>query len=151
MLIIGRRDYVHLPQLELFDIQAKIDTGAYGSSLHCHEIEIVKVEEQEMLRFKLLDPNHPEYRDTFYYASDFSDKMVKNSGGIPEHRYTIFSEMVIFNTSYRIEFSLTDRAGMRYPILLGRRFLRNRFMVDVSKKNLSKKRKVIESKEDRMH
>ncbi len=142
MLIIGRRDYVDLPKLDLFDVQVKIDSGAYGSSLHCHEIEIVKVEGQEMLRFKLLDPNHPEYKDKFNYATDFSDKLVKNSGGVPEHRYTIFSDLIIFKSTYRIEFSLTDRANMRYPILLGRKFLKKRFIIDVSKKNLSKKGKL---------
>jgi hypothetical protein len=141
MLIIGRRDYLQLPKLGLFYIQAKIDTGAYGCSLHCHEIEKVQMEDKEVLRFKLLDPGHPEYKGKFNYATEFSDKIVKNSGGLAEHRYTITTDVIIFKDTYQVEFSLTDRENMRYPILLGRKFLRKRFVVDVSKKNLSKRNK----------
>lgn len=143
MIIIGRRDYLNLPSFGLADIQAKIDTGAYGCSLHCHEIGVVKVDDKEVLRFKLLDPKHLEYQDKFNYASEFNDKIVKSSSGIAEHRYTIITEANIFNQTHIIEFSLTDRANMKYPILLGRKFLRGRFVVDVALKNLSKRRRVL--------
>jgi len=143
MLIIGRRDYVNLPKLGLENIQAKVDTGAYGCSLHCHQIEVVQKAGEEVLRFKLLDPKHPEYQNKFYYSNEFSDKMVKSSSGIPEHRYTIVTELSIFKHKYSVQFSLTDRANMKYPILLGRKFLRNKFVVDVALKNLSKRRKQI--------
>jgi hypothetical protein len=143
MIVIGRRDYLNLPSFGLEHIQAKIDTGAYGCSLHCHEIELVKIDGKEVLRFKLLDPKHPEYNDKFNYASDFSDKTVKSSIGIAEHRYTIKTEACIFNQTFTVEFSLTDRANMKYPILLGRKFLRNRFVADVSLKNISRRRKII--------
>ena len=49
--IIGRYDRVDLPQLGLNDIHAKIDTGAFTSSLHCHKAEIV----DGNLEFILLD------------------------------------------------------------------------------------------------
>jgi hypothetical protein len=143
MLKIGRRDYVQLPQLGLFNVQAKIDTGAYGCSLHCHDIGIVNVSGDNVLRFRLLDPKHPEYQDDFNYVKEYNDKIVKNSGGSVEHRYTITSALLIFGQTFPVEFSLTDRANMRYPILLGRKFLRKRFVVDVSLKNLSKKKKHI--------
>jgi hypothetical protein len=143
MIVIGRRDYITLPQFGLEDIEAKIDTGAYGCSLHCHEIEIVEIDGKEVLRFKLLDPSHPEYNDKFNFASAFSDKIVKSSSGIAEHRFTFSTEVSIFNQTFIVEFSLTDRADMKFPILLGRKFLRKRFVVDVSRKNLSKRRKVL--------
>lgn len=143
MLIIGRRDFVSLPKLGLENIQAKIDTGAYGCSLHCHAIEVLQKEGQEVLRFRLLDPKHTEYQDMFYYANEFSDKTVKSSSGIQEHRFTIVTDIKIFKQSFPLEFSLTNRANMKFPILLGRKFLRNRFVVDVALKNLSKHRKLI--------
>ena len=143
MLIIGRRDYLHLPKLGLYSIHAKIDTGAYGCSLHCHEIEIEEKGSEQILKFKLLDPTHPEYQDKFNYVTEFSDKIVKNSGGGSEHRYTIITDIIIFDQTFKVEFSLTDRANMKYPILLGRKFLKKRFIVDVSRKNVSKKIKAI--------
>ena len=44
MITIGRRDRIDLPQLDLINLEAKVDTGAYGSALHCHHIEIVEEE-----------------------------------------------------------------------------------------------------------
>ena len=139
MVIIGRRDYIDLPEFDLTKIQAKVDTGAYGCSLHCHEINVENIKGKEMLKFKLLDPQHPEYEDKYYSTSEFNDKTVKNSSGQTEHRYTIRTDIVLFANTYEVEFSLADREQMRYPVLLGRKFLRNRFIVDVAVKNVSKK------------
>ena len=141
MTVIGRRDYIDLPEFDLANIQAKIDTGAYGCSLHCHEIAIEFIKGKETLKFKLLDPQHPEYEDKYIYTTEFNDKIVKNSSGQAEHRYTMQTSIILFRNTYEVEFSLADRNQMRYPILLGRKFLRNRFIVDVALKNLSRKSK----------
>jgi hypothetical protein len=135
--IIGRIDKIDLPQLKLFDLDAKIDTGAYGCALHTHHIEVVEKDGQETLRFKVLDPSHPEYEDQFFYFSEFTDKKVKNSFGIAEHRYAIRTILLIFGKRYPVEFSLTDRKDMRYPVLLGRKFLSRGFLVDVRITNAS--------------
>ncbi|HRL09617.1 MAG TPA: RimK/LysX family protein, partial [Aliarcobacter sp.] len=39
---------------------------------------------------------------------------------------------------YQTVVSLTNRSDMKYPMLIGRKFLKDRFLVDVSKKNLTK-------------
>lgn len=137
MITIGRKDRVDLPEFNLFDIEAKVDTGAYGCALHCRKVKIDTSGAQPKLTFQLLDPSHPEYQKTTYSTEHFSDKMVKNSGGVSEHRYTIKTQLVIFKKKRVVEFSLTDRAEMKYPILLGRKFLRSKFTVDVALKDLS--------------
>jgi len=38
-MIIGRKEIVSFPMLDLIDLEAKIDTGAYTSALHCKDIE----------------------------------------------------------------------------------------------------------------
>lgn len=137
MITIGRRDFINLPQFELTNIVAKVDTGAYGCSLHCHKIEVENVNGEKILKFKLLDPQHPEYEDKYYYTTNFTDKQVKNSGGQVEHRYAIKTKVHIFHKTYIVEFSLANRKKMKYPILIGRKFLSKKFIVDVSRKNLS--------------
>jgi hypothetical protein len=137
MTTIGRKDKLDLPEFNLVNIDAKVDTGAYGCALHCHHVELKMVNGKEMLCFQLLDPSHPEYENKTYKTSKFSDKLVKNSGGIAEHRYTISTEMVLFNETHLVDFSLTDRQKMKHPILIGRKFLNKRFIVDVSRKNIS--------------
>jgi len=57
--LIGRREVIAFPELGLFEITAKVDTGAYTTALHCHDI----YEKDGMLHFKLLDPSHPDYNE----------------------------------------------------------------------------------------
>ncbi|MEM9856038.1 MAG: RimK/LysX family protein [Bacteroidota bacterium] len=135
--VIGRRDKIDLPELGLLNIDAKIDTGAYGSALHCHHIEVVKIKDQHVLTFKLLDPSHPEYNDKVFTFESYGDRIVKSSSGQSEHRYTIKTQIKVFKKKYTVEFSLTDRGGMKYPILLGRKFLNKRYIVDVHFKDIS--------------
>jgi len=53
---IGRTERADIPEWELFDLEAKIDTGAYTSSLHCHHIEQKEKDGRTMVCFNLLDP-----------------------------------------------------------------------------------------------
>jgi len=139
-------DKIDLPEFQITSLEAKVDTGAFGSALHCHHIEVLEESGKELLRFQLLDPSHPEFEDNYYYAHSFGLKEVKNSFGTREERFTIITPLVIFGQIFTVEFSLTDRKDMRFPVLLGRTFLRKRFLVDVSKKNLSFKKSSLNKK-----
>jgi len=64
MQILGRSDRINLPGLGLKNIHAKIDTGAFTSSLHCSRAEVV----DGRLEFVLLDDEHPEFTGmTFFF------------------------------------------------------------------------------------
>ena len=139
MKVIGRRELIDLPEFGLQNIQAKIDTGAYGCAIHCHKMKVVEKEGKQVLQFQLLDPSHPEYEDKNYHTAHFREKKVKNSGGFVEERFVIQSTVRIFQKEYKTEFSLTNRKRMKHPVLIGRKFLRKKFLVDVSLKNLSLK------------
>jgi hypothetical protein len=39
MEIIGRKIHIDLPELNGFNIPAKIDTGAFRTAVHCEKIE----------------------------------------------------------------------------------------------------------------
>ncbi|MEQ9230905.1 MAG: RimK/LysX family protein [Cyclobacteriaceae bacterium] len=135
--LIGRKDIIDLPELELFNVVAKIDTGAYGNALHCHKMKVVEVDGKKILQFNVLDPSHPEYKEHIYHSENFRTKEVKSSIGHKEKRYVIKTVLQIFGKKYKTEFSLTNRKNMRHPILIGRKFLSKKFLVDVNAKNLS--------------
>tara|TARA_Y100001935_G_scaffold224416_1_gene200746 strand:+ start:156161 stop:156589 length:429 start_codon:yes stop_codon:yes gene_type:complete len=135
---IGRIERVHLPDLDLSNIEAKIDTGAYSSSLHCHHIEQYIKNGKEYVRFNLLDPEHPDYNDKLFDLNVFDKRDVKSSNGLSETRIFIQTHIILFGDTFKIELSLTDRSEMKYPLLIGRKFISNKFLVDVSKKNLSR-------------
>ncbi len=133
MQTLGRSDRVDLPGLSLEDIQAKIDTGAYTSSLHCLRAEVVDGE----LEFVLLDEEHPEFTGMKYRFKNFDQREIKNSFGEAELRFVIKTKVKIYDTVIRAEFSLSNRGNLKFPVLLGRKILRHRFLIDVTKKDLS--------------
>ena len=137
MHILGRYDRVDLPQLGLFNIHAKIDTGAYTCSLHCQKAEVV----DGRLEFILLDQEHPEFTGMKFVFTEFEERDIKNSFGEVEKRFVIVTSIAIFEEVITTEFSLSNRGSLKFPILIGRKILRNRFLIDVKKKNLSFKEK----------
>ena len=135
--ILGRYDRVDLPDLGVSNIHAKIDTGAYTSSLHCHRAEVV----DDHLEFILLDEEHPEFTGSRFRFPDYEVRDIRNSFGEVERRFVIVTTMRIFGEDITTEFSLSNRGSLKFPVLIGRKILRNRFLIDVDQKNLSFKQK----------
>lgn len=137
---IGRRETVSFPELKIFNIIAKIDTGAYTAALHCKEIRVEETQAEPILHFKLLDASHPEYNQLCFSFTTFGKRKIKNSSGVFESRYTIKTPIKIGRKRIMATISLTDRGGMKFPVLLGRKLLKNRFVVDVTQINLLEKK-----------
>jgi len=132
--MIGRTEKVSFPELELFDISAKIDSGAYTSSIHCHDIW--ENSDENILSFKLLDPSHEDYNEKELKFENYSKTVVKSSTGVAERRYKIKTKIQIGEKDYLTNFTLTDRGSMKYPVLLGRVVLNKRFIIDVAEEYL---------------
>lgn len=131
--LIGRREYVDFPELKVFSVEAKIDTGAYTSSIHCSDIVIKKINNADVLCFKLLDVTHPELAKQEYHFEEFYKKKIKNSFGEMEERYIIKTRIKLGRKTIRTTLSLSDRENMRYQVLIGRRMLKRKFIIDVNK------------------
>lgn len=126
-------DVIDLPDLGVENIHAKIDTGAYRSSMHCKKVHL----EGGLLKFTLhTDAGYKEYE-----TLEWTQKLVKSSNGKSQKRYVIQTRIRLFGKNYRASISLTDRSKMRNPLLIGRKMLNGRFIVDVSQKNLSYQQK----------
>jgi hypothetical protein len=123
--LIGRREHVNFPLLNLFHIEAKIDTGAYTSAIHCKKIVQKTVDNKSLLCFQSLD-------DVEHCFETYSQKKIKNSFGEIEERYIIKTLISIGGKKINTTISLSDRESMRYPVLIGRRLLKGRFVVDVN-------------------
>ena len=136
--LIGTTDFIDLPQLDLTDIACKIDTGAATSSINCSEVRIVEKDGTEFLCLKFYAPRFGIHARKEFRFKDFSQRKVRSSNGAQEIRYTIKTPVNIFNRSLSTEFTLSFRDKMKFPILLGKRFLKNKFVVDVAQKNINK-------------
>jgi hypothetical protein len=128
--IIGRREWASLPEFGLKNVEVKIDTGAYSSSIHASLIEEV----DGVLKVVFLDSKHPEFQNNPFSFKEFRRKNVKSSNGIVQERYFIKTHVILGSVNIKTEFSLTKRQGMRYPILIGRKLLNKRFLIDTSLK-----------------
>ena len=133
--IIGRREIISILDLELFDLDAKVDTGADSNSLHCDDIFI---DDEKFVNFTLLDEIHPAYHGKKMKMALYKYKRVKSSNGTVQLRASIKVDILFFGKKYKTVISLTDRSDMKYPMLIGRKFLTERFLVDVSKEYLTK-------------
>lgn len=123
--IIGRREFVNFPLLKINRVEAKIDTGAYTCSIHCNNIILKTENNKQILTFQLLD-------DRVYFFEYFTRKKIKNSFGEMEERYIIKTLIAIGGKKIKTTISLSDRESMRYPVLIGRRLLKGKFIIDVN-------------------
>ncbi|MBP9738379.1 ATP-dependent zinc protease [Candidatus Saccharibacteria bacterium] len=135
MSTVGRRAYVALPELGVDSIVAKIDSGAYTSALHAENIVITKDENgAEILNFDVIPGDKIKITDNQVKrvsTSDFFKQVVTSSNGHEEERFTIRTRLVIEGRTFRATLTLTDRSSMSHPLLIGRKILRSRFLVNV--------------------
>ena len=135
--LIGATDSVDLPELGWYKVPVRVDSGAATSSIHCAKVRLIKDGDDTRLCF-YLDSKKGAPEQSFT-VSDFKETVVRNSSGKEEKRYVIKTQITLFGRKIRTEFSLANRKKMSYPILLGRKLLKGRFIVDVSQKDLSSK------------
>ena len=127
--IIGSFETVVFPDFNGYEVTAKIDTGAFTGALHCTKIREETAENGKILHFSPFD--HPEIELSL---TEYAVNHVKSSNGKAESRYFIDTNIVIQGETYPIVLSLADRSEMKWPVLIGRKFLRsNQFIVDVSR------------------
>ena len=134
-IVVGKREIISILDLELFDLDAKVDTGADSNALHCDNIVI----ENDLVHFCLLDEVHEAYHGKRLTMPLYKLKKVKSSNGEVQLRPSIKVSVLFMGKKFKSVISLTNRADMKYPMLIGRRFLQNRFLVDVSEDYISKK------------
>jgi len=127
--IIGAFEPVSFPEFKSQNVVAKIDTGAYTGAIHCSVIQEQNVAGGKILMFTPLDTDVRVQKDEFII------KYVRSSNGKREKRYFIATQIIVHNQPYEITISLTDRSTMRWPVLIGRRFLKKyNFLIDPARK-----------------
>lgn len=135
--IIGRTDILDFPALGFQNIKVKIDTGAYTSAIRCNYINKFSSNGKNYIEFRLLGNAYPSYCKQIFITKDYTRVVVKNSFGIAEERFSIKTSVKLFNKIYKITCTLSERKDLRNPVLIGRKFITNKFMVDVTQKDLS--------------
>lgn len=125
-LLIGRREWIGLPEFGVSPLDAKTDSGARSSSLHAEEIAV----SPDGTRVNFVTVNH--YGDRIACeAAVVGATKVRSSSGIARKRVFIETEAVLpGGFRWRIRLTLADRGRMKCPVLLGRRALAGFFLID---------------------
>lgn len=125
--IIGRVEWVEFPNWKL-KLRARIDTGALSSSINAVNIERVTENGETYVLFDTFVNEKP-----IRLKSKFvKEAKVTSTSGVSEKRIMISEVIKIGKYKEETMFNLNDRENLNYPILIGRRFLRGKFLVDVS-------------------
>ena len=110
-------------------VPAKVDTGADSSSVWASKVTILS---NGMLQFVLFDINSPYYDGKVIQTEKYTVATVRSATGHEEIRYRTTLSLRVNGKRIKAVFNLSDRSRNRFPVLIGRRTLSNKFIVDVT-------------------
>ena len=127
--VVGWKENAALPDLNVKNVIAKIDTGANLASIDAADIKIVTRDKVKFVKFKVMKRNNT-VRKTSAPLEGY--KRIKSSNGDIEKRPYIKTTLLMDGISKKIELTLTDRGPMDYTMLIGRKALGKRWDVNPS-------------------
>lgn len=133
LAIIGWREILSLPELNVGQVKAKIDTGARSSALHAFHCQEFKLQNKSMIRFQIHPIQHNNQHTILAEAELLEYRKVRNSGGQAQIRPVILTPVKLGEHQWQVELTLTNRDVMGFRMLLGRQAVRNRFLVNPGK------------------
>jgi len=128
-MIIGALEHVRLVPPNVV-LKARIDTGAKTTSIDGRNITPFERDGKQWVRFVCMD----EKKEHIIERKVFKTVLIKRHGDESQDRYVVKMRIVLGDVSRLITVNLNDRDDYQYPVLIGRNFLRDFFMVDVAKK-----------------
>lgn len=138
--VIGWREILSLPKLNVDRIKAKIDTGARTSALHAFHCEEFTLNHKSMIRFQIHPLQHDNHKTIIAEAELLEYRKVRNSGGHAQIRPVIITTVELGEHQWQVELTLTNRDVMGFRMLLGRQAVRGRFLVNPGKSFLQSDR-----------
>ena len=133
--VVGWKEHAALPDLKIKDVIAKMDTGANLASIDASEIKYSTKSGVKHVNFKVMKRNNT-VRKTSAPLAGF--KRIKSSNGDVERRPYIKTTLLVDGIAKKIELTLTDRGPMDYTMLIGRKALGRRWVVNPSVSFLTK-------------
>ena len=127
--VVGWKAQVALPDLKIKSVIAKIDTGANLATIDADDIKFVTRKDVKYVKFTVKKRNNT-VRKTSAPLAGF--KRIRSSNGDVERRPYIKTDILMDGITKNIELTLTDRGPMDYTMLIGRKALGRRWIVNPS-------------------
>ena len=127
--VVGWKEQIALPDLKIKSVIAKIDTGANVATIDAADIKFVTRKDVKYVKFTVKKRNNT-VRKTSAPLAGF--KRIRSSNGDDEKRPYIKTDILMDGITKNIELTLTDRGPMDYTMLIGRKALGRRWIVNPS-------------------
>ena len=141
-ILVGSRETVDLPELGLYGIATRIDTGAQTSALHVDHLAENK--KTGKLDFEFHPDSHDVKKTIKCSAKILERKRVKSSNGDRERRYIINTLAVMGELQWTIRLTLTNRSSMNHLLLMGRQAMIGKLTVDPEFDFLASQEKILD-------
>lgn len=135
--VLGWKEEVSIPTLAGLRLLAKLDSGARTSALHAVDIRYERRQRRDWVRFDL--PDVDQRRRHRFLLPLAAQRTVKSSIGDRQLRPVVELELCIAGQTWLTEVTLTDRSDMGIPMLIGRRALGGRFLIDPGRTRLAER------------
>lgn len=122
--IIGWREHIGLPEFDICEMAAKIDTGARTSALHAVDQCLTERGASQWVEFLIPIPDRRNGKRV--RSEVVEEREIKNTGGVPERRLIIRTTLLLGRHRWHIDISLANREEMEFDLILGRTAIRNR-------------------------
>ena len=129
--VIGEAEHV-VVEPEGILLKARVDTGAQTSSMGVEMLDEFERDGKPWVSFIIKRPENGEAVQFTLPVERIS--RIKRHGGDAQRRPVVRLRVVLGSIDHKREFTLTDRSDFKYPVLIGRNYLMDAAVVDVSKK-----------------
>lgn len=129
-MLLGEAEYVTVQPGNL-RLDARIDSGATTTSMHATDIRSFERDGRRWVRFTTETGRGDE---TTLELPRVRHVRIKGEGDEYERRPVVLIDIQIGTIRQKVETTLTDRENYNFPLLIGRNFLREHAIVDVSRK-----------------
>lgn len=127
--VIGAVEEVLLLPWEI-RLRARVDTGAAISSIDARGIQIRRTRGGRSVRFSLVSDTGGRITLQLPLAGY---EVLKSPDAPRERRPLVEMDVCVAGSRVPLRFTLNDRSGMQYRVLLGRNMLADRFLVDAGR------------------
>ena len=133
---IGITEYIDFDK-HIQNIPAKIDTGADSSAVWASNI---RIDEDRKLQFMLFDQNSPFFTGKVFKRTNYSVVLVRSASGHQTIRYRTHFTIKLGGRKIRVLFGLADRSKHKFPVLIGRRTLQGKFLIDPNNNQIKRQK-----------
>lgn len=136
--LLGQVEYIYIDELKA-SFDTRIDTGAASSSLDARNIILFERDGSQWVRFDVYTKGENHQPTTFESKVERFVRIKQDASNDNDRRPVIKAHLKIGKYAAETDLNLTDRSHLEYPLLLGRKFMKDIAIVDVGQSYINGK------------